>query len=186
MEGNFGPDQINWFAKLLPLRICQQDIFDNYADDSLEDDLSDNECEKMLDSKIYILRGIILYGNDHYFTWVFDDSNWVIFDDNMVLVKYSITFEKIRDYIISSKCIPLIIIYEFDQDENELLSSVTQIYEMFKEQIDSDELTKSLKNKLNTKSYWRQDIKNIINVLTPLNIDQIIIDNLETLYSRVF
>lgn len=186
MEGKFGPDQINWFAKLLPLRISQQDIFDNYADDSLEDDFSDNECEKVLDNKVYILRGIILYGNDHYFTWVFDNWNWVIFDDNMVLVKYSITFEKIRDYIISSKWIPLIIVYEFDEDEAELLDSVTQIYDMFKEQVDSNAQTKGMKNKLKTKSYWRQDIKDMISLLAPLNTDQIILDNLETLYSRVF
>jgi hypothetical protein len=69
LEGSFGPDQINLFAKLLPLRISQHDVFDDYADDSLDDDFSDEEGGKVLTNRMYILRGIILYGNDHYFTW---------------------------------------------------------------------------------------------------------------------
>jgi hypothetical protein len=173
IKDEFSKDHIDWFVKLLPLRISQKDIFDKYKNDSIEDnfsfedDFSDNECEKVLENKVYILRAIILYEQNHYITWIFDDLNWVIYDDKKIHAKCS--FEGISEYMLSSNWIPLIIIYEFDENESKEFNLVIQKYCKFKEQVDSNAQTKDIKNKIETKSYWRQDIIDMNNWLSLLN-----------------
>lgn len=95
------------------------------------------------------------------------------------------SLEGIYELLIASKAVPLILLYELWNVENENIQAITQIYDMFERHFQRNEHTAGIKQKLIDKSYSRTDIAEMMKVLLPLKVDSCIIENLEELLTRV-
>jgi len=184
IDADFGEEQIKIFADMLSLRITVDDIFDNYVDED-DDDFDETTDTKSLDDHMYKLVSIILYWRGHYFTCIYNDSNWVIYDDKLVVSKEWITFNKIKNYITETKSVPLIIWYEYNPLEIENLKAITSFYEMFESQLLKDSSTRSIEKEISTFSYSRDSVERMINVIAAENVDEFIMENLCNLQERI-
>lgn len=97
--------------------------------------------------------------------------------------KYSL--DGIYELLVSSKAVPLILLYELWEIENESIFAINQIYEMFEMHFKRNENTAEIKQKLIDKCYTRADIAEMMTVLLPLKVDSWITDNLKELLTRM-
>lgn len=71
---------------MLPLRITQFDIFDDFTDPLDETDVG-TENVHILQNNVYRLMAVVVYSRGHYYNYVYNDDNWVMYDDKLVVQK---------------------------------------------------------------------------------------------------
>ena len=86
IDEEFDDAKINIFANLLPIRITQFNIFDDFNDPLGDTQLGAEDTQTLKDN-IYRLVAVVVYARGHYYNYVYNDDNWVMYDDKLVVQK---------------------------------------------------------------------------------------------------
>lgn len=71
---------------MLPIRITQFNIFDDFNDPLGDTQLGAEDTQTLKDN-IYRLVAVVVYARGHYYNYVYNDDNWVMYDDKLVVQK---------------------------------------------------------------------------------------------------